>query len=186
MTHSPWDSTSNWPIYSYSGLVVWNRRYVYNSTLNECIRATPALLELTISYLWIFGSLILHCSMVLFMFGFPLLKVAVSNRGSSIESNQESQSRMMSLIRRCFIVSALIVATDFSVMLLSTYAFPGDELSQLRHVLYNTNVLVNCTLIVVSFKKWRTMFCPCFRMKEQPLSICGTTRNIDNIICCRT
>lgn len=150
---------------STTGLITCCRRYSYNATTERCFKTTPAPVELAISYIWSVGSLTMHCTLVL-LFAYPLIKIALRKRTAATESNKESQKRMLALVRRCLILSIACIATDVTVMLVTSYVLRGGRYSQLRHLLYNINVLLNSTLIVASFKEWKAMIFPCVEIGQ--------------------
>lgn len=124
---------------------------------------------MAISYLWSVGSVTLHCSLVL-MFALPLVQVALKRASHQTETNKDSQKRMMALVRRCLVLSLACVVTDITVMLTTLYAL-ADYPSQLRHLLYNTNVMLNCTFLVASFKEWKDMLFPCGVVRRRLSSV---------------
>lgn len=148
-----------------SGLISCCRRYAYNATSERCFKTTPEPVELAISYIWSVGSLTMHFTLVL-MFAYPLIKVALRKRTDPTGSNKESQKRMLALVRRCLILSIACIVTDVTVMLVTSYVLRGGKYSQLRHLFYNINVLLNSTLIVASFKEWKAMIFPCVEIGQ--------------------
>lgn len=151
-----------------NSLIACCRRYYYNATSERCSETTPKVVDLTISYMWSVGSVILHCTLVL-MFAFPLTKLANQkiNINNSSDSKTASQKRMLALVYRCLAMSFACVSTDIFVMLLTSYALKSRGLSQLRHLLYNINVLLDCIFIVASFKEWKQMLFPCVKKKAK-------------------
>nr|XP_039265241.1 uncharacterized protein LOC120340908 [Styela clava] len=146
-----------------NALLACCRRYEYNPDINHCEKVTADPIDNAFGYLWTAGSISLHCTLVA-MFVFPLIRlqsnsaeVKPSKKGKVTSS---SRKRLLALVRRCLIVSILCVLTDVFVMLFTEYVINGQNDSELRHFIYNLNVLVNITLIVISFKEWRQMLLP--------------------------
>lgn len=142
-----------------SGIIFGTRRYEYDSQKKVCISVTPHSMEIALSYVWTFGSIVLHTMLVL-LFVYPLVKLLQIRNASVDIITPNSDNDLGRMVRRCLLISIACVATDVIVMLISEYSTVLSGSSQLRQCIYNANVLFNSTAIVLTFKEWRSMFFP--------------------------
>lgn len=130
------------------------RRYIFDSTESRCVSVTERGVDLLLSYLWTNGSIALH-SLLLVLFAYPLAKAIRFREASSSADG----SIMRALLLKCFLISLACVVTDLIVMALAEHSSALWS-SQLRQCVYNLNVLFNATLLTLTFKDWRSIYCP--------------------------
>lgn len=120
-------------------------------------------MALALSYVWTFGSIFLHTVLVL-LFVYPLVRLLQIRNASVDIIRPDSNNDLGRVVRRCLLISIACVVTDIIVMLISEYSSALSDNSQLRHCIYNANVLFNSMAIVLTFKEWRLMFFPWFQV----------------------
>lgn len=147
-----------------NSILICCRRYVFNTDYKSCQKLKGDS-DAVLSNLWTASSLSMHVILVA-LFVFPLLRQYFmygqrrDSQNPPPSSATISRNRLMALVQRCLIVSVLCVSSDVTINLVTEHVIKNYRYSQLRHLLYNINVLGNVILITVSFKKWRAMLLP--------------------------
>lgn len=139
------------------------RNYIYLEEKQRCKKIMHVVVKV-IPMMWTVTSSTLHVLMV-FLYAYPLLKHAMNtrkptNRAEGISSGSTGNNGLMSLVRKCVVISLVCVVTDLTTMLITTYWIKTDYSTKLRHTLYNINAIFNVVCVVLSLKKWRDMLLP--------------------------
>lgn len=70
--------------------------------------------------------------------------------------------KLFRLIRRVLILALISILSDLTVMIINQFVIPDDIPQTYSFVLYDVNILINTSTVVLSFAKWREMLSsPC-------------------------
>lgn len=143
-------------------MIVIHYNYRYNATTRICdnIKSEQSAI---LGKLWISGSIAFHTILVV-LFVCPLLKHYYDQKTSAGDESpiskavRETQCRLLSLVKRCILVSLLCITCDVLAEVLAH--LHRRENFQLRTLIYNVNILLNVLLVCCSFTEWKSMLFP--------------------------